>query len=130
MPIELDHLLVPVRDRQASAQLLAQILDVPWVETGIGPFSPVYVSDSLTLDFDEAQAPYPVQHYCFRVDDASFDAILARIERLALPYRSTPHGAVDRRVNTEHGGRIVYWQGPDIHHWEMLTRSYERRPGA
>ena len=93
MPLELDHLLVPVRDRQSCAQLLAQILNVPWAESGIGPFSPVNISDFPTLDFDEAQAPYPVQHDCFRVDD------------LALPYRSTPHGAVDRRVNTEQGGR-------------------------
>lgn len=56
--------------------------------------------------------------------------MLARLVHLGLPYRSTPHGAVDSRVNTDHGGRIVYWQGPDVHVWEMLTKSYERRPAT
>jgi hypothetical protein len=26
-----------------------------------------------------------------------------------------------------HGGRIVYWNEPDGHQWEMLTVSYARR---
>lgn len=53
MTIELDHLMVPARDKVASARLLAELLGVPWSDHGIGPFAPVYVSDSLTLDFDE-----------------------------------------------------------------------------
>src|SRR4051794_27682456 len=124
MTIELDHVLIPVRDRKASAKLLAEILGVPWAESGVGPFSPVYVSGGLTVDFDEADSPYPAQHYCFRVTEQEFDDILARIQRLNLPYRSTPHGAVDMTVNTDHGGRIVYWEEPDVHYWEMLTQSY------
>jgi hypothetical protein len=70
MPAELDHLLVPVRDRRAAARLLAEILDVPWAESGVGPFSPVYVNDGLTLDFDEAQSVYPAQHYCAQNSNA------------------------------------------------------------
>ena len=49
MSIQLDHLIVPVRDRIAAARLLSTILGVPWAETGFGPFSPVYVDDGLTL---------------------------------------------------------------------------------
>ena len=126
MTIHLDHLIVPVRDRKASAQLLAEILDVPWAESGVGPFSAVYINDGLTFDFDQADSPYPVQHYCFRVTEQDFEAIMSRIRRLRCAYRSTPHGPVDMKVNTEHGGRIVYWAGPDVHYWEMLTRSYDR----
>lgn len=38
----------------AAAERLAGILGVPWARSGpAGPFSPVYVSDELTLDFDE-----------------------------------------------------------------------------
>ncbi|RYF57560.1 MAG: VOC family protein, partial [Comamonadaceae bacterium] len=29
--------------------------------------------------------------------------------------------------DTAHGGRIVYWNEPDGHQWEMLTVSYARR---
>ena len=32
MPIELDHLLVPARDKIAAARLLAGLLGVPWSE--------------------------------------------------------------------------------------------------
>ena len=45
LSIQLDHLIVPARDRIASARLLSTILGVPWAETGFGPFSPVYVDD-------------------------------------------------------------------------------------
>ena len=130
MAIQLDHLIVPSKDRVASARFLAQLLGVPWAESGVGPFSPVYVSDSLTLDFDQHEDGFPVLHFCFRVSDAEFDAIFARILAAGLEYRSNPHGPVDRRINTAHGGRIVYWGEPDGHVWEMLTESYARRPAA
>ncbi|ANB19211.1 VOC family protein [Dokdonella koreensis] len=128
MSIELDHAIVPARDAKAAAALLAALLDVPWSATGVGPFCPVYVNDGLTLDFDTADGPFPVQHYCFRVGEADFDRILQRIQARGIAYRSTPHGPVDRQVNTQHAGRIVYWSEPDGHVWEALTVSYARRP--
>lgn len=129
MSIQLDHAIVPVRDRKAAAELLAYLLDVPWAVSGEGgPFSPVYVNDGLTLDFDEADGHFPVQHYCFRVSEEEFDGILARIKARGIEYRSTPHGPVDMEINTRHGGRIVYWNEPEGHMWEVLTVSYARQP--
>lgn len=43
MAVHLDHLLVPSRNRVASARLLARLLGVPWAESGVGPFSPVWL---------------------------------------------------------------------------------------
>jgi catechol 2,3-dioxygenase-like lactoylglutathione lyase family enzyme len=126
--LELDHLMVPARDKLASAKLLADLLGVPWSPTGIGPFAPVYVNDGFTIDFDEWSEPFPLIHYCFRVDEKSFEEILARIRAAGIPYRSNVHGPVDHQVNTQHGGRIVYWNQPDGHQWEMLTESYARKP--
>lgn len=126
MSIELDHLLVPSRNKLASAKLLAGLLGVPWSETGVGPFAPVYVNDGFTLDFDEWTEPFPLIHYAFRVGDGEFDAILARIKAAKIPYRSSVRGPVDSKVDTAHGGRIVYWNEPDEHQWEMLTVSYAR----
>lgn len=126
MAIHLDHLMVPSRDKVASARLLAELLGVPWSETGVGPFAPVYLNDGLTLDFDEWSEPVPRIHYCFRVDEHEFDAILQRIKAARIAYRSRVHGPVDFRVDAEHGGRIVYWNEPDGHQWEMLTASYAR----
>lgn len=128
MSITLDHLIVPTRDRVASARLLGTLLGVAWAEQAtIGPFSPVYVSDSLTIDFDQWDREVPKQHYAFRVSDTAFDAIFQRIQAAGLAYRSTPVGAVDHQVNTAFGGRLVYWAEPDGHAWEILTVSYARQ---
>jgi hypothetical protein len=126
MQPQLDHLMVPSRDKIAGAKLLAELLGVPWSPTGIGPFAPVYVNDGLTLDFDQWPEPVPQLHYCFRVSDAEFDAILGRLKAAGIAFRSSVHGPIDHRVDTEHGGRIVYWNEPDGHQWEMLTVSYDR----
>lgn len=127
MSIELDHVIVSSRDRVASARLLAHLLGVPWDETAFGVFSPVYINDGLTLDFIQTDEAFPVEHFCFRVGDAEFDAILARIEAAGIAWRSKVRGPIDRKVDTDYGGRGIYWNEPDGHQWEMLTVSYARR---
>lgn len=127
MPIELDHTIVPSKHKVASAKLLAELLGVPWAESGPGPFSPVYVNAGLTLDFIETQEPFPVYHFCFRVEEEEFDAILGRIEAAGIKYRSSVRGPEDTRINTDYGGRMIYWNEPDGHQWEMLTVSYARQ---
>ncbi|MBX3666068.1 MAG: VOC family protein [Burkholderiales bacterium] len=128
MSIDLDHLIVPSKDRVAAARLLGHLLDVPWAEQGpVGPFSPVYVNDGLTIDFDQWDEPIPRQHYCFRVDQGRFDAILGRIVAAGIAYRSLPHGPNDGKINPAFGGSLVYWSEPDGHVWELLTVSYERQ---
>lgn len=129
MAIHLDHLIVPSRDRVAAARQLGTLLGVDWAEqAAVGPFSPVYVSDELTLDFDEWQRNIPSLHYCFRVSDAEFDRVLARFKASGIAYRSLPHGTDDYQVNPAFGGRLVYWSQPDGHVWEMLTVRYGRPP--
>ncbi len=130
MAIELDHLMVPSRDKVAGARLLGELLDVPWSVTGIGPFAPVYVSDTLTLDFDQWSEPLPVIHYCFRMTPDEFGATLERLKARGIAYRSCVHGEVDCQVGSYNGGSIVYWNEPDGHAWEMLTVSYAREPAA
>lgn len=128
MAIELDHFIVSARDQVASAKQLAELLGVSWSATSIGPFSPVYLNDGLTLDFINADGPFPVEHFCFRVSDAEFDAILARIKAAGIKYRSDVRGPVNMQINTQFGGRMIYWNEPDGHQWEMLTASYARQP--
>jgi hypothetical protein len=124
MTIELDHTIVPSHHKIASAKLLAGLLGVPWAETGAGPFSPVYVNEGLTLDFIETDDDFPIYHFCFRVSQHEFDAILGRIKAAGIEYRSTVRGPVDRQVHAQLGN--VYWNEPDGHQWEMLTVSYAR----
>lgn len=99
MTIELDHVIVSAKDRRVSARRLADLLGVRWAPSGAGPFSPVYVNDGLTLGF---------------IDDDG------------IPYRSTVRGPDDSQVNTAYGRRMVYWNEPDGHPWEILTVSYAR----
>ena len=126
MKVELDHTIVPSRDKVAAARLLGGLLGVPWAPSGIGPFAPVYVNDGLTLDFIDTDEAFPVYHFCFRVGPADFAAILERIRAAGIAFRSEVRGPVDMQVHAQLGN--VYWNEPDGHQWEMLTTSYARRP--
>jgi catechol 2,3-dioxygenase-like lactoylglutathione lyase family enzyme len=128
MPIELDHVIVSARDQRASARCLAELLGVPWAAAGLGPFSAVYLNEGLTLDFIDDATEFPIQHLCFRVGENEFDSILQRIKAAGIPFRSSVRGRNDMQINTEYGGRMVYWNQPDGHQWEMLTVSYARPP--
>src|SRR4030081_3417636 len=107
MTIHLDHTILPSRSQVASANLLAALLGVPWAESAIGPFSPVYVNEGLTLDFLETDEQFPIYHFCFRVGQAEFDAVLTRIKAAGIKYRSTVRGPVDTKVDPQYGN--VYW---------------------
>ncbi len=125
MVIQLDHTIVPAHNQITSAKLLAELLGVPWAATGAGPFSPVYVNDGLTLDFQDTDEAFPIYHFCFRVSPQDFDTILGRIKAAGIKYRSTVSGAMDMQVNTQYGN--IYWDEPEGHRWEMLTVSYARK---
>ncbi len=125
MAILLDHLIVPSRSPRASAARLAGLLEVPW-EENVGHFTPVYVNETLTLDFDESER-FESHHYCFHVGETEFDGIFERVRDAGITYRSTPTGADDLKLNTRHGGRNFYWNDDDGHVWEVLTASYARQ---
>jgi catechol 2,3-dioxygenase-like lactoylglutathione lyase family enzyme len=127
MTIQLDHTIVPSHNQVASAKFLAELLGVPWAATGVGPFSPVYVNDGFTLDFSDTGEDFPIYHFCFRVEPAEFNAILARLKAAGIPYGSKPDGVVDMQIGTPYGN--IYWYEPDGHYWEILTVSYARLSG-
>jgi hypothetical protein len=124
MAIELDHFIVSARDKLAAARQLAELLGVSWAPAALGPFVAVYLNDGLTLDFFETDAPFPVEHCCFRVDRETFEAVLGRLRAAGIAYRSQVRGPVDRQVDAQFGN--VYWNEPEGHQWEMLTVSYAR----
>ena len=124
MAIQLDHVIVPSHDPITGAKLLAGLLGVPW-ERSRGSFTPVYVNDSLTLDFAERER-FESHHFCFHVADGDFDAIFERIQAAGIKYKSNPHGEFDMQINTRLGGRNLYWEDDDSHLWEILTVSYAR----
>lgn len=130
MSIELDHVIVSARDPVASGKMLAGLLGVRCGPAAAGPFFAVYVNEGLTLDFIETHEAFPVEHFCFRVSDAEFEAILGRIKGAGLAYRSSVRGPMDRQVNVSYGGKMIYWNEPEGHQWEILTVSYAREPSG
>lgn len=124
MTIFLDHTIVPSHAKAAGAQFLGELLGKPWL-TEDGEFAPVYVSDSLTFDFQDRDE-VSWNHYCFHVTDEDFDAIFSRIKERGVGYRSSPRGETDYTVRTRDGGKNIYWNCPDGHVWEILTVSYAR----
>jgi hypothetical protein len=79
------------------------------------------------LDFIATDEDFPVEHFCFRVSDEEFDSILARIRTAGINYRSMVRGPWDQLINTTYGGKMIYWNEPEGHQWEILTVSYARQ---
>ena len=119
MTVELNHTIVWSTDKHAGAAFLAHVLGVE-VGAETGPFVPVELSNSVTLDYADAIAPSP-QHYAFRVDDTVFDAALQRVRAAGIEYWADPGHRQPGRLNTMSGGRGFYFADPDGHNLELLT---------
>ena len=124
MALLLDHVIVPAHDQVAAAKFTAEILGVP-SEEHRGHFSPVYVNETLTLDFANSER-FEGHHYCFHVGDEEFEGIFSRIRAAGLKYGSEPQSPDNMQVNARLGGKNIYWRDTDGHLWEMLTVSYAR----
>jgi hypothetical protein len=139
MSLQLDHLFIPSKNKNASAQRLGELLGVRWEPAGEGPApdvnqpppaglsatelfrqyhaqrASVYVNDSLTIDFVDAQGEVTSNHYCFSVSDSEFDAILARIKESGLSFLERPLWKAGL-------------QGQNLHGWEGSLRYGTGRP--
>jgi catechol 2,3-dioxygenase-like lactoylglutathione lyase family enzyme len=131
MAIELNHTVVPARDKVASAKFFARIFGLPFEEDAVAYFAPVRVSESLTMDFADStqwisdfanSSRMAVHHYAFKVSEEDFDAIFGRIKAEGIAYGSGPPNPIDdMRINHRGGGRGVYFRDPDGHILELLT---------
>lgn len=119
MTIELDHTIVPSRDKEVAAQFFARIFGLRY-DGPASHFAPVQVNKKLTLDFDE-RTDFEPHHYAFKVSDAEFDAIFGRIKADGVVHGSGPRSSEDMQINHRHGGRGVYFHDPDGHMLEILT---------
>lgn len=122
MTIHLDHTIISARDPDRSARFLAEILGLPGPEN-LGHFVVVRVGGT-SLDFHASEGDVHPQHYAFRVTEAEFDAVFGRIRERGLEYWADPFMRQPGQINHWDGGRGVYWQDPDGHLLEVITRSY------
>jgi catechol 2,3-dioxygenase-like lactoylglutathione lyase family enzyme len=122
MAIQLNHTIVAARDRQQSARFLSEMLGLP-APMRLDPFDIVQVGET-SLDFIETMEEIQPQHYAFLVTEAEFDQIFARIQRANLDYWADPSRQTRGEINTWDGGRGVYWEDPNGHLLEIITRPY------
>lgn len=122
MAVQLDHTIIPSRDKHASAGFMAKIL-------GIGPpgefghFVTLEVANGVSLDWDDA-SEFRSQHFAFLVDDEDFEPIFERVKDEGITYYADPGHTRPGEINTRDQGRGFYFSDPDGHNMEVLTRRY------
>jgi catechol 2,3-dioxygenase-like lactoylglutathione lyase family enzyme len=122
MAIELNHTIVASRDKKAAAKFVTDLLGLSG-STLFGPFEVVELSNGVSLDFMDADEIHP-QHYAFLLTEDEFDQVFGRIKEQNLSYWADPMHSEQGEINTRDGGRGVYFDSPDGHYLEILTRPY------
>jgi hypothetical protein len=123
MSVELNHTIVHVSDKNAAAEDLAEILGVD-PPTSFGPFRVLTLANGVSLDFADDHGRPSSQHYAFMVGEAEFDTIQQRIVDRGLTFWADPFHHREGEINTNDGGRGLYWEGPDGHNLEIITVPY------
>ena len=124
MTIELNHTLVHAKDTWAAAREVAGVLGLA-EPTSYGPFAVLQLDNGATLDFieDTGEITGPALRVPGRrgrlrrdlgPDPGAGPAVLGR------PVQEAPQA----RSTTSDGGRGLYWEGPDGHWLEIITRPY------
>ncbi|WP_327401682.1 VOC family protein [Streptomyces sp. NBC_01288] len=130
MTVQLNHTIVAAHDKHTSARFLADLLGLQ-VSPQYGPFVPVAIPNGVTLDYMDQPgsgfAEITPQHYAFLVSEDDFDAIFGRIREAGLTYWADPAHRREAEINTNDGGRGVYFDDPNGHVLEILTRPYGSR---
>ena len=123
MPVALNHTIVWCRDQRASSAFLTDLFGlgspVHW-----GPFMIVEMANGVSLDYHEVDGEIASQHYAFLVSEDEFDAIFGRIVERGLDHWADPAKHQAGAINRNDGGRGVYFDDPDGHLLEIITRPY------
>jgi catechol 2,3-dioxygenase-like lactoylglutathione lyase family enzyme len=87
---------------------------------------PVKTGNGVTLDFSDAEGFR--SHYAFLVSDAEFDAALARIRASGVKHYANFRRERPGEIIHLYGGRGIYFDDPNGHLLELITRPCGRIP--
>jgi catechol 2,3-dioxygenase-like lactoylglutathione lyase family enzyme len=125
MTVQLNHTIIWCHDKARSAAFLAEMLGrpepVPFMH-----FLVVDMDNGVSIDFMEKDGPIAPQHYAFLVGDPEFDAIYGRIKTRGVAHWADPARRQPGEINHHFGGRGVYFEDPDGHFLEAITKPYAR----
>jgi catechol 2,3-dioxygenase-like lactoylglutathione lyase family enzyme len=119
--VQLNHTIVHARDSKASAAFVAELLGLA-KPTHVMRFEVVEAANGVSLDFMDTDGDITPQHYAFLVSDTEFDEIFGRITARGMAHWADPNQSQPGQINTRWGGRGVYFEDPDGHLLEILTR--------
>lgn len=123
MGVQLNHTIVWCQDKKRSATFLAEMLGLP-VPEPFGPFLVVGLDNGVSLDFHEMGGEIASQHYAFLIGEDDFDHTVGRIREQGLQHWADPGLQRAGEINRNDGGRGVYFNDPDGHLLEIITRPY------
>ncbi len=124
MAVELNHTIVHVSDRRAASSWVAEMLGLDPPQP-FGPFHAVDLANNVQLDFaDAGDDEIRPTHYAFLISEEEFDEVYGRIRERNLDHWADPRASRPGEINHNDGGRGVYFQGPDGHWLEVITRPY------
>lgn len=123
MAIELNHTIVWSSDQQASARFFSGMLGLPEPRK-FAHFDVIELANGVSLDFADQDGRIERQHYAFLVSEAEFDGILARVQASGVGWWADPARKHPGEINRHDGGRGVYFEAPDGHLLEAITRPY------
>ncbi len=123
MTAQLNHTIVWCSDKARSSAYLCAVLGLAEAK----PFSQFLVAElgnGVSLDFMEKEGAIARQHYAFLVSDDTFDAGFALIGDRGQHFWADPAQSKPGEINRHWGGRGVYFEDPDGHLLEMITKPY------
>jgi catechol 2,3-dioxygenase-like lactoylglutathione lyase family enzyme len=123
MTAQLNHTIVWCTDKHKSSAFMAEMLGLP-DPVPFMHFMVIPLENGVSMDFMEKDGPIALQHYAFLVDDAGFDAGMAKIRDKGLTYWADPARQHEGEINRHWGGRGVYFEDPDGHFLELITKPY------
>ena len=120
LAVELNHIIIPSRDKVHSAQFLSEILGIEPPRL-VDHFMALQLSNGVTLDYDDAD-DFGSQHCAFLVTDGEFDQIFGRVAAAGVTYFADPNHVHPNEINRRSGGRGFYFADPDDHNMEVFTK--------
>jgi catechol 2,3-dioxygenase-like lactoylglutathione lyase family enzyme len=120
MAIHFNHTILSAHP---SAIFLAEMLNLP-APRRWGPFQMVVTENGVNLDYMDTDSQITPQHYAFLIGEAEFDEIFGRVRDRKLSYWADPGRRQLGEINHHDGGRGVYFEDPNGHLLEIITRPY------
>lgn len=123
MSVELNHTIVHCRDKKKASAFLTDLFNLPPARP-FAHFLVVELANGVSLDFDDVKGDITSQHYAFLISESEFDAIFDRVTSQGIRYWADPGQTKENRINRRDKGRGFYFENPDGHLLEVLTRPY------